>query len=266
MTLDSTHRTDPVGSPQPDREAATRGAGDRGDHRSGSGSVRDGVATGLLVVVAGVIGIMVAMGEVFLDVIPFLVAFVALALWSARSGSRLARWITVALLTVMLAVNSVYAAGDLSHPESAAAFIATSVVMGGGVVTIVLAVLSALRRPASGGRVWAVAAAALVALAGMSLVAAAQVDDAVARAGDEVVTAAEFEYPEEIRIDSGAGLVIDNDDMARHTFVVDGPDGTTVEVPAGSTARTEVDLDPGTYRFYCDIPGHEEMQGILEVS
>ena len=38
-----------------------------------------------------------------------------------------------------------------------------------------------------------------------------------------------------------------------------------VELPADSPVRVELDLAPGTYRYYCDIAGHENMQGTLVV-
>ena len=169
-------------------------------------------------------------------------------------------------MVVLVAINAAYAVGDLAHPESAPAFVATVMVVGGALVTIVLSVLAALRRPASGGRVWAVTGVAFVALVGVSVVAASRVDDAEVQPGDERVTAADFEYPEEISLNTHTGLVIDNEDALRHTFVVDGPDAVSLEVPASSSARTVMNLPPGSYRFYCDIAGHEDMKGILEVS
>lgn len=260
---------------------STRGAAGSGPERAGgdievdrdesevvtaSSDTRDGVAIGLLVVVVGVVGIMVSLGELLVEVIPFLVVFVGLAVWTARSASRSARWIAVALLMVFLGLNSIYASGDLAHPESAYAFIPTVVVMGAGLVTVVLAAMSALRHPATGRRVWMAAGAGFLVIAGASVIAAVRVEDAVARSGDAVVTAADFEYPAEVRLGVGAGVVVENDDASRHTFVVDGAGGGALEVPAGASSRIELDLAPGTYRYYCDIAGHEAMEGTLEVS
>lgn len=33
----------------------------------------------------------------------------------------------------------------------------------------------------------------------------------------------------------------------------------------GDTAQKKVDLKPGTYRYYCSIPGHDQMKGTLVV-
>ncbi|MEX2621268.1 MAG: hypothetical protein WD250_13725 [Egibacteraceae bacterium] len=38
-----------------------------------------------------------------------------------------------------------------------------------------------------------------------------------------------------------------------------------VELPANTDVRTPADLEPGTYRYYCDIVGHEAMEGTLVV-
>jgi uncharacterized cupredoxin-like copper-binding protein len=45
--------------------------------------------------------------------------------------------------------------------------------------------------------------------------------------------------------------------------------GFQIEVAgSGDTASNKVDLKPGKYTFYCDIPGHESagMEGTLTVT
>ena len=38
------------------------------------------------------------------------------------------------------------------------------------------------------------------------------------------------------------------------------------ELPGGTSRRIEVNLPAGTYRFFCDVPGHESiMEGVLTV-
>jgi plastocyanin len=103
-------------------------------------------------------------------------------------------------------------------------------------------------------------------LAATSLVAAAAVTDDTAQPGDARVTASGVEFTEQVTMDasSAAGILVSNDDPIRHTFVIDGA-VDAVELPADTDVRVEVDLAPGTYRFYCDVTGHENMEGTLVV-
>lgn len=217
----------------------------------------DGVSAGIAGVLLGVAGIMVAYGEVFPDAAALSLVLAGLAVWAARSTSPRIRWASAVLLTIFVGINVAFAIGDLSHPESPAPFIATAVVIGCGVVTIVLTVLSARGRPAPGRRVWAVAGAALVAVAGASLLAAASVEGDQRRPGDVEVVAQDIAFPAEVTIDSDAdALFVRNLDRVRHTLVIDGEVGA-VELPANRDVRIPVDLEPGSYAFHCNIAGHE---------
>lgn len=69
-----------------------------------------------------------------------------------------------------------------------------------------------------------------------------------------------------------AGIVVEyvNEGAAAHTFLFDEVPGFKLEVTSkGATdkARTSP-LDPGTYTFFCDIPGHRAagMEGQLNVT
>ena len=53
-----------------------------------------------------------------------------------------------------------------------------------------------------------------------------------------------------------------------HTFVIEElGDVEVVAAGPGETATGEVELEPGSYTFYCDVPGHREagMEGTLLV-
>ena len=54
----------------------------------------------------------------------------------------------------------------------------------------------------------------------------------------------------------------------RHDFVLEDGDEVVASAAAGESAVGTVTLDPGTYTFYCGVPGHREagMVGTLEVA
>jgi plastocyanin len=59
-------------------------------------------------------------------------------------------------------------------------------------------------------------------------------------------------------------IAIDNTGALPHNVTVDGE--FQVEAPGGQQAWETVTLDPGEYRFYCDVPGHEpQMNGTFVV-
>lgn len=75
------------------------------------------------------------------------------------------------------------------------------------------------------------------------------------------------------RLTSSAGpttIVFTNDSPVPHNVAVEG-DGVDTEptatVEGGATARLSVDLPPGEYEYYCDVPGHRQagMVGTLTV-
>jgi hypothetical protein len=201
--------------------------------------------------------------------IPVLTAFtvlygaVGVGLW--RSPRR---WLLT--LAGLLAVAYVVGgfpvfAEHLAHPESPLGFLTdTALLIGLGVV--IVGVVRALRgtdprvpRPVLVG------AAALGGIAvAVAAVAVATTDSAVRQADDVTLTVADWEYPElSVPVTAGA-LWIDNLDPFHHTLLVEGTDIREV-LPASTAVRLPVDLAPGTYRYLCDVPGHEAMSGTLHV-
>jgi len=59
-----------------------------------------------------------------------------------------------------------------------------------------------------------------------------------------------------------------NTGAVEHDFVIEEADDTVVVLAkAGETATGSIELEVGTYTFYCSIPGHRTtMEGTLEVS
>jgi outer membrane protein assembly factor BamB/plastocyanin len=74
--------------------------------------------------------------------------------------------------------------------------------------------------------------------------------------------------PTEVTIEAGtpATIVLENQDSVPHTFVIDELD-IHESVDPGQLATVQVSPEPGTYTFYCELPGHREagMEGTLTV-
>ena len=73
-------------------------------------------------------------------------------------------------------------------------------------------------------------------------------------------------------LDASAGTVtieLTNDSSVAHNVEVEG-NGVeeTSDTITGATTSLTVDLEPGTYEFYCAVPGHKDagMEGTLNVS
>jgi plastocyanin len=99
----------------------------------------------------------------------------------------------------------------------------------------------------------------------VSLVAAASVDADARQDGDVAIVTERSAFPERVEVPAGEGVLwVDNQDAFHHTFVIDGTDVRQV-LAASSSVRIPVDLAQGTYRFWCDVPGHESMEGVLDV-
>ena len=54
----------------------------------------------------------------------------------------------------------------------------------------------------------------------------------------------------------GAEVALENQGNLEHNVLVDDT-GDIVEAAGGATETGTFDLEPGTYRYHCDIPGHE---------
>jgi plastocyanin len=67
---------------------------------------------------------------------------------------------------------------------------------------------------------------------------------------------------------SGGDVTIDyeNGGNLTHTLLIDGVDDFKLTVSAnGDIDEGTAELEPGDYRIFCDIPGHESMEATLTV-
>jgi plastocyanin len=203
-------------------------------------------------------------------VIPPLAIFAALYLGLGIAiGVRRSRW----LLGAIIVLSLVYLVGsipffvvNLAHPESPASFLSEAFV----VVALLSTVIGAIAgwrgaRPGS-RRPVAIGAAAAVGLAVVvTLVASSGVESDVAQPADVPVESVRSTFPERLEVPAGeAVLWVDNQDPFHHTLVIEGTD-VHVALPGSTAVRVPVDLSPGTYRYFCDVPGHERMEGEIVV-
>jgi uncharacterized cupredoxin-like copper-binding protein len=94
-----------------------------------------------------------------------------------------------------------------------------------------------------------------------------------APAADIVITGtASFQFePSQVEAEAGTISVALTSKGGPHTFTMDleeGPETVAQVFAPGETNVGEVELEAGTYTFYCVIPGHREegMEGTLTVS
>ena len=107
--------------------------------------------------------------------------------------------------------------------------------------------------------------------------AAADADQATPEAAGEApdaataqnVTAFDIYFePKEITIPANTDVpfTLPNDGAAAHNFSIDEL-GISIDLAPGSTEETVINAPPGTYEYYCNVPGHKEagMVGTLIV-
>ena len=206
------------------------------------------------------VGLQLLIGEIVPPILVIGVVFVAAGLF-VRPERR--RWNIVVGVLAAIAIlgNLPPLVDELTHPDSGWAFVPALFVTVTAAVLVVAGV-AAFRRSTSSPRPLLIGAAAVVAVGtGAAVVATASVDSDARQAGDTevVATGNEFE-PTRIVVGSGSnGFWLDNDDGIRHTFSIRGTD-FEIDAPGYSQRRGDVDLEPGVYEVFCNVPGHENME------
>ncbi len=80
-----------------------------------------------------------------------------------------------------------------------------------------------------------------------------------------MLTAEDVEFAPTTLSGSGTvGIFIQNEDPFRHTFAIDALD-IELELPASTDRRIDIVAAPGTYDFFCSVPGHDDMVGTLTI-
>ncbi|MPZ74076.1 MAG: hypothetical protein GEU74_12745 [Nitriliruptorales bacterium] len=223
------------------------------------------VAVALVALAAVFVALQVIAGEITPFWAPPVVVYLLLGLgllWRAP------RWLLIVAIVVPLlqvATGLPFMIPGFTHPETPASFLPEVFIVVGS-LTVIAGAIVALRRTQRSRRPIAITAGVIAAAAVLtSAVASAGVASDARQAGDVAVTAANVSYPERIEIEQGGALWVENQDSFRHTFVVEGTN-VRAELPGSTAVRVDGDLAPGTYKFFCDVPGHEEaMQGALYV-
>lgn len=225
------------------------------------------VAGAMLTVVLALIAVQLVAGHLIPPLMISGLIYLAIGL---VIGWRRSRWLLVAiiLLTLVHVAGSIpFIVTNLAHPESPASFISDAVV-GLAILTVLVGAILGLRssHPPRSRRPVALGAGSLAAVAVVvSLVAASGVDSDVQQPGDVPVEAISSTFPAHVEVPAGdAVLWIDNQDPFHHTLVVDGTD-LKIDLPGSTSVRMPIALQLGTYRYYCDVPGHETMAGELAV-
>ncbi len=226
----------------------------------------DRLVAGALLTVAGLLAVYQLLAG---HVIPPLAGFAAVtAAVGAVLLRRRPRWLlglAAAVAVLYLGGSVPFIAANLAHPESPVSFLAEVFVVLAFLTTIVGVVLR-WRDAADTARRRTVAGAVGIGLLAtvVSLVAVANVDTAARQDGDVALVTDRSVFPDQVEAPAGGVLWVDNRDPFHHTFVIDDTDVHEV-LAANSAVRIPIDLDPGSYRYWCDVPGHESMEGTLHV-
>lgn len=172
----------------------------------------------------------------------------------------------LATISVLLVVTGApFVVPLLAHPGSAVDFFHAAVHLGGRLVAIAAAV-AVWRQASPAAALWLgrLAFAALCAAAVVAAVGMARTPHDAPAADDVTVVIRDFAFPSQVQVSSGGSIFAQNADFVGHTFSVEST-GLSHQLPGRAGLRFAVDLEPGSYRLFCAVPGHEAMQTDLIV-
>jgi uncharacterized cupredoxin-like copper-binding protein len=99
--------------------------------------------------------------------------------------------------------------------------------------------------------------------------AGSDANGAAAPSGDAVTLVVKefFFEPDAFTVPAGTDVevVVDNQGVVEHDFVVEGYEGNEIYATPGTTASGTINLPAGAHTFYCSIPGHRAsgMEGTV---
>jgi plastocyanin len=188
------------------------------------------------------------------------------------AGLALLRWRTGLAGKLLLAVLFADVVGwmalgtitNIGAGEQLGAVLIPATLSGISVTGLIAAVVNLRDGAASGA---AIAAGFGVSVVVAAAIAAVLAPATVTGAADLRVVSEKVAF-DQTTLQAPAGQVtveLANRDLFWHTFTIDEL-GVDLAVPVGGHQQVDFEADPGTYRFYCRIPGHEaRMAGTLTV-
>jgi hypothetical protein len=224
------------------------------------------VALALFVLAATFVALQVIAGEVTPFWGPPAAIYLALGIAILWRASRWLLIIAIVVPSLQVVTGAPFMIQGFSHPETPASFLPEVSIVVASIVVVVGAVMALRGAERRRRRPVAALAGLIVGIAVVtSVVTASGSSSAIQQAGDVPVLAVNTTYPARIEVQQSGALWVQNQDPFRHTFVVDSTE-VRAELPGSTAVRLDVVLEPGTYSFLCDVPGHEDaMQGVLLV-
>ena len=237
----------------------------------------------LLTVLALLIGTIINLIESNPESLVFTTPSMAIPIIVAGLVWRFGRWaLVVAVIIGLLSflLNSSYVSYGLGNPNSFFDFLLGVLVVFGFILTFFGGIAAFIQRRAEAPRTTvtvlersslAAIGVVIAMLAIVSLVLNIAAQDTVSaeqREGATEVVMQNLKFvPDRLELSAtqGARLVVINDDFLAHTFTVKDAD---VDITIGAKGEKLVELPPlapGTYELTCEIPGHENMEGVIEV-
>lgn len=196
---------------------------------------------------------------------------VGLGLLRFRGGRIGVAFLTLVFLDVAFFTGAA-ALTNLADRAATPATIATAALAALAIPGLVASVATLARRERSSAASWLAGAVAVIAFVAFAAVAVTSLftSAAAATAGPEVLwirsSGMRFSARELVATSRTVTIRFSNRDLFWHTFTIDEL-GVDLKVPVGGDKEVRFEAAPGTYLYYCAVPGHASagMRGTLTV-